>query len=195
MIGNRVRPDVFAGVLWNSSLLRLCEAWMEANHGNRKFDCARSWLRLIVDHNPFFLLSGLCMLFGCYLLNGGTTRAGDVGKLVILLLVINAYEAMIIPLGLTLIRRGEFFKRNGRMLLVLELLFLIDITFTNGVISTVDARWGWLIASTSCLSSRPSNWGSFSASYDCRTPSASARWRCCKSPCSCRCPRSINRSR
>ena len=107
----------------------------------------RSWLRLIVDHNLFFLLSGLCMLFGCYLLNGALyTRAGDVRKLVILLLVINAYEAMIIPLGLMLIRRGEFFKRDGRMLLVLELLFLIDITFTNGVISTVDARWGWLIA-------------------------------------------------
>lgn len=106
----------------------------------------RNWLRLILDHNPFYLLSGFCMLWGCYLLSGALyTKAGDLHKLLFLLGVINAYEALIIPLGLVLIRR-RMFKDDGRVLLALELLFLVDITFTNGVVSTINAAWGWMLA-------------------------------------------------
>lgn len=106
---------------------------------------SRNWLRFILDHNPFYLLSGASMLLGCYLLNSALyTKAGDVRKLLILLATTNVYEILLILLGLVLIRRRGF-ERDGRMLLALEALFLVDITFINGVISTIDAWWGTLI--------------------------------------------------
>jgi hypothetical protein len=99
----------------------------------------------IIDHNPCYLLSGACMLIGCRLLNSALhTPAGDVNKLLLLLGVINLYELLLIALGLVLIRRVAF-KRDGRILLFLEALFLIDITFTGGVISTIEFRSGLLI--------------------------------------------------
>jgi hypothetical protein len=102
-------------------------------------------LRFIVDHNPFYILSGLCMLLGCYLLSDALhTSAGDIPRLLVVLAVVNLYEAMIIPLGLVLIRRPGF-VRDGWMLLLLELLFLIDIVFTQGIIATVEARAGLLV--------------------------------------------------
>ena len=46
----------------------------------------RSPLRFIVDHNPFCLLSGLCMLVGCWLLSDALhTKAGDIPKLLVVL--------------------------------------------------------------------------------------------------------------
>jgi hypothetical protein len=102
----------------------------------------RRILRLIVDRNPFYLLSGGCMLAGCYLLSVALyTKAGNVGKLLVLLGTVNVYELLIVGLGLLLIRHPVF-RRDGRILLALEALFLADITFTAGVLATVDARWG-----------------------------------------------------
>src|SRR3954452_15191615 len=105
----------------------------------------KSWLNFIIDHNPCYLLSGLFMLSGCWLLNFALyTKAGDVRNLLLLLLMINLYEFLLIALGLTLIRRIAF-KRDGRILLALEAFFLIDITFTPGILSTIDQRIGLLV--------------------------------------------------
>jgi hypothetical protein len=105
----------------------------------------RSWLLLVMDHNPFYLLSGAFMLVGCYLLNIALyDKAGDTRKLLVLLGTINVYELLLVVLGLTLIRKRGF-VRDGRILLGLEALFLVDITFTTGVISTINARWGMLV--------------------------------------------------
>src|SRR5882672_1850824 len=105
----------------------------------------RNFLLFIIDHNPCYLLSGLFMLIGCWLLNFALyTKAGDIGKLLLLLLIINVYELLLITLGLTLIKRIAF-KDDGRILLALEALFLIDITFTAGVLSTIDLHIGLLI--------------------------------------------------
>lgn len=102
-------------------------------------------LAFIIDHNPCYLLSGILMLFGCWLLNSALhTKAGDIRKLLVLLLIINLYEALLILLGLTLIKRIAF-KRDGRILLGLQALFLVDVTFFTGVISTIDFAWGLLI--------------------------------------------------
>ena len=106
----------------------------------------RNWLRFVIDHNPFFLLSAISMLLGCRLLNEALhTSAGDVQKLLLLLGVVNVYEVLIILLGLALLRRPWPVRRDGITLLVLEALFLTDVTFTTTVISTVDVGWGTLI--------------------------------------------------
>lgn len=108
----------------------------------------RSWLHFIIDHNPCYLLSGLFMLAGCWLLNFALyTRAGDIRKLLLLLLIVNIYEFLLITLGLALVKRIAF-KRDGRILLALEALFLIDITFTSGILSTIDLSIGLLINAT-----------------------------------------------
>src|SRR6266568_3933528 len=49
----------------------------------------RNWLNFIIDHNPCYLLSGLFMLAGCWLLNFALyTKAGDIRKLLVLLLIV-----------------------------------------------------------------------------------------------------------
>ncbi len=106
----------------------------------------RTWLTWIIDHNPCFILSGLSMLFGCHLLNIALfTPAGDTHKLLGLLAVVNVYELLLVAIGLVLIRKPVF-VRDGRILLGLEAMFLCDITFTSGIIATVDPRWGFAIA-------------------------------------------------
>lgn len=111
----------------------------------------RSWLLLIIDHNPFYLLSGACMLVGCYLLNLSLyDKAGNVRNLILLLGMVNVYELLLVILGLVLIRRARFVN-DGRILLGLEALFLVDVTFTNGVISTVNANWGLLVGAAILL--------------------------------------------
>src|SRR4051812_32553066 len=103
-----------------------------------------NFLRFIIDHNPCYLLSGAFMLLGCWLLNFALyTKAGDLKNLILLLLIINIYEVCLIALGLVLIRK-DMFKRDGRILLALEALFLVDVTFINGIISTIDFRIGLL---------------------------------------------------
>ncbi|MFI5381088.1 MAG: hypothetical protein ACHRHE_17460 [Tepidisphaerales bacterium] len=106
----------------------------------------RTWLTWIIDHNPCFILSGLSMLFGCHLLNLALyTPAGDTHKLLGLLAVVNVYELLLVAIGLVLIRKPVF-VRDGRILLGLEAMFLCDVTFTSGIIATVDPRWGFGIA-------------------------------------------------
>jgi hypothetical protein len=94
---------------------------------------------LIMDHNPFLLLSTVCMLLGCYLVSAALHAKTDL-KLVGLLAAMNAYEACIIPLGLVLIRRTRGMARDGWWLLLFETLFLVNSTFVSP-----DFRHGWAI--------------------------------------------------
>lgn len=104
-----------------------------------------AWLRFIIDHNPCYLLSAACMLVGCYLLNAALyTPAGDVGKLLAVLVVVNLYEACVILLARVLIR-FPLVQRDAWIVLFVESLFLTDITFVSGVISTVDPASGLAI--------------------------------------------------
>ena len=105
------------------------------------------WLRFVIDHNPCYLLSAACMLLGCYLVNSALhTPAGDVRKLLAVLLVVNLYEACVILLARVLIR-FPLVQRDAWIVLFVESLFLTDITFVSGVISTVDPASGLLINS------------------------------------------------
>src|SRR5687768_18611181 len=85
------------------------------------------------------------MLLGCYLLNSALyTPAGDVRKLLVVLAVVNVYEACVILLACVLIR-FPLVQRDAWIVLFVESLFLTDIAFVSGVISTVDPASGLAI--------------------------------------------------
>jgi hypothetical protein len=104
------------------------------------------WGRAVARHNPFYLLSAFSMLLGCWILSRALAlEPGHAGKLVVLIGVLNLYEAMLIGLALFLIvRRG--LVRDGRMLLWVESVFLVDATFLGSELYASDLRLGGLLA-------------------------------------------------
>jgi hypothetical protein len=91
----------------------------------------RPWRQWVADHNPCLLLSTVCMLLGCFLVNSALRAESSNLKMLALLGVINVYEACIIPLGLVLIRRARGTARDGWWLILFEMLFLVNATFVN----------------------------------------------------------------
>ncbi len=88
-----------------------------------------TWRAWINDHNPFHLLSGLCMLAGCFLIAYATHQDREpLIKLTALLVVLNVYEALVITLGLYLWRKKGMMRDAG-YLLVLEVLLIVDLAF------------------------------------------------------------------
>jgi hypothetical protein len=106
--------------------------------------------RLFVKHNPLYLLSAGCMLAGCYALSAALApEPGRLGGLLALLGVLNAYEALLIALGLFLVTRRAL-PRDGRTLLLLETAFLFDATHLCSEAAS-DGRWGLLVACVALL--------------------------------------------
>ena len=102
-------------------------------------------ITFLVHHNPFYLLSALSMLAGCYALNAGLApRTAEIGKLLALIGVLSFYELILIALGLYLIR-GRGLIRDGRTLLLLEIPFLVDLAFINAEASSVSLDRGLLL--------------------------------------------------
>jgi hypothetical protein len=112
----------------------------------------RRWLfRLVLEHNPFYLLSALSMLVGCYTLADALAlRPGQTGKLLLLLATLNVYEFLLIVLALFLVRRLGL-MRDGLMLLLLGVPFLVDATFLNGEFFAADLRTGALVSAAALL--------------------------------------------
>ena len=68
----------------------------------------RSLLRFIVDRNPFFLISALCMFAGVRVILSALNAApGDLPPLLWSIVALNLYEALVIALGLYLIVRRK----------------------------------------------------------------------------------------
>ena len=105
-------------------------------------DPPRRPLDWILDHNPLYLLSAALMLLGCFLLSTALdVRAGDVTKLLLLLGTMNVYEFLLIGLGIFLWKHRGI-VRDGTILLLIEGLFLADLTFLNAEASAVDVTLG-----------------------------------------------------
>jgi hypothetical protein len=76
-----------------------------------------------------YLLSALFMMIGCYTVARSLElQAGEVGGLIVMLAVLNCYEALLIGLGLYLFLRGRR-AADGALLLILEGLFLVDAAY------------------------------------------------------------------
>src|SRR5690349_21490416 len=82
-------------------------------------DAARTPVRM-TDRNPFYLLSAMCMLFGCLALTNSTSWSPiKLQRILILTATLNFYELLLIGLALFLIvRRG--LRRDAMILLILE---------------------------------------------------------------------------
>ena len=79
-----------------------------------------SLIRFIADHNPFFLLSAVCMLGGCLALTNSLSWSPiRLQRLVALVITLNVYELILIGLALFLIVKRRL-ARDGTILLMLE---------------------------------------------------------------------------
>lgn len=102
-------------------------------------------VRLLTDHNPFYLLSAACMLASCLALTNSLSWTSiPRAKLLTLIATLNMYEFALLGIALFLItRRG--LQRDGRMLLLLQVFFVADFTFLNAEVVTADLRTGVLV--------------------------------------------------
>ncbi len=86
--------------------------------------------------NPAYVLSALCMIFGLFALNGSLDFSPlPAHNLLVLIGVLNAYEALTLFIAFALHRRG--IGIDARTLLVIESLFLFDGAFLTSELITV----------------------------------------------------------
>ncbi|MCK6471976.1 MAG: hypothetical protein L6R28_09540 [Planctomycetes bacterium] len=105
--------------------------------------------RAIRRLNVFYLLSALLMLLGCYLVCiPYLYKPRALGALLALLGTINLYEALVIATCVYLIRRAPF-RREVPLLLLIEVAFLFDGTFTVNACVTAHYLWGLVITAGS----------------------------------------------
>jgi hypothetical protein len=101
-------------------------------------------VRFLADHNPFYVLSACCMLFGVFAINGSLDWSPiPLRNLLMMILTLNSYEVLLILLAIILMRRGVL--RDGTMLLLIELFFLADVGFLDMEVFTISFRLGLLI--------------------------------------------------
>ncbi len=92
------------------------------------FAAPRALIHKIFDRNPFFLMSGVLMLAGCFMINSAAHGDPDrIWPIVGLVAVFNFYEALVIGLGLYLGRVSRLY-RDTAFLLLLEVLLLCDVS-------------------------------------------------------------------
>ena len=103
-------------------------------------------LKFFQLHNPFYLLSALCMLAGCYgFVDSLKITAGQSGALLLLMGILQLYEFLLVGIAWFLISHHRA-ERDGRILLLLELIFLVDATYLNAELVAVDPNNGALIS-------------------------------------------------
>ena len=105
----------------------------------------RKCLRLLVDHNPFYLLSAVCMLFGSYAIFSEIHGEPEFfGRLLFLIGVMEFYSLLVLVLGLYLWRKPGL-ERDAGYLLVLQILLLVDVTFLYNECLWVNLKLGvWI---------------------------------------------------
>jgi hypothetical protein len=102
-------------------------------------------MRMIIDRNPFYLISAACMLGGCLALTNSLSWLSlPLPRLLLLIGTINVYEAMLVGLAILLLGRGLL--RDGKILLILEAFFLVDVTFLAAEVATANLNVGMLIS-------------------------------------------------
>jgi hypothetical protein len=98
--------------------------------------------------NPFYATSASAMLLGCWLLSHALhLQAGQLQGLLLLMLVLQVYEALLVGLGAYLVRSKRA-PRDGLVVLVIESVFLMDATLLAAECVTTDLSVGRLVAAT-----------------------------------------------
>lgn len=112
---------------------------MSSSIGSRSLS---SW---IVQNNPVYLISAVCMLGSCVVLaNSSSHQNIPLSQLLLLSGTLLAYQVALFGMGAFLsLKRGVL--RDGKTLLLLDAIFLTDITFVNTELLTSDLSAGlWL---------------------------------------------------
>ncbi|MFA9480385.1 hypothetical protein ACERK3_19105 [Phycisphaerales bacterium AB-hyl4] len=116
---------------------------MESDVSLRDSGSSRSaMVQQLVASNPFYLLSGVCLFAGCFLVSTALREERDqLGPVLALFGVVTLYEWLVLGLGLLLVaRRG--LTRDGGYLLLLAVLLLADGTFVYNELATMRAGVG-----------------------------------------------------
>lgn len=88
-------------------------------------------VRSLHSRNPFYLLSAVCMLTGCYALSRAIgLQPGNWKPLVELIGVLQIYEFVLLGLAMFLSKQDRM-PGDARMAFLLGLLFIADATFLN----------------------------------------------------------------
>lgn len=96
--------------------------------------------------NPFYVLSASAMLLGCFTLSRALQlEAGMLRALMVLMLVLQVYELLLVGLGTFLVKSGRA-ARDGRVVLVLASVFLMNATGLSAELVAADLRLGGLVA-------------------------------------------------
>ena len=102
----------------------------------------------MTQSNPFYAASASAMLLGCWLLSEALhLQAGQLKGLLLLMLVLQVYEALLVGLGAYLVRSKRA-PRDGLVVLMIESVFLMDSTLLSAECVTTDLRAGTLAAIT-----------------------------------------------
>jgi hypothetical protein len=106
----------------------------------------RPWLfRVWSEHNPFYLLSALCMLASCLALTNSLSWIPIARtRLLTLIVTLNVYEAALLGIALFLVTRRRLVY-DGKVLLLLQAFFLADFTFLSSELATADLATGLLV--------------------------------------------------
>ena len=96
---------------------------------------------------PYFVLSGLMMAVGCYLLNVAAHRRQDeLGPVLLLAGVFALYQWCATGLGVWLVRLQGRGSREARTLFGIAVLFLADLTVVYQELATAAPRLGLVVA-------------------------------------------------
>ncbi len=103
---------------------------------------ARPWYHLIVEFNPFYLLSAVAMLFGVGTLsNQSTWNPVPLSQLMPLLGALQVYEIAMLAAGVWLYKRvGP--RRDALQIVGLVMLFAVDVSFLMSEIATSNLAVG-----------------------------------------------------
>lgn len=106
--------------------------------------------------NPCFLLSGLCMLVGCYLVNAAAhLRKDELLPVVGMVVTVMVYQALVAALAVWLVRRpdGNEHRRDAVMLSGLLLLLASDVTLLLQELVVASPWAGALLGTSACMAS------------------------------------------
>ena len=91
-----------------------------------------------VARNPIYILSAALMLTGCFLISRALDiETGESAPLLALIATLQAYEILLIAIAVFLIRTNRA-PADGRLLLLLELLFLFDPAHLNAELVAIN---------------------------------------------------------
>ncbi|MBI1373099.1 MAG: hypothetical protein GC159_10240 [Phycisphaera sp.] len=100
------------------------------------------------DHNVFYPASAVSMMAGCFLLSsamGMKMEPVSLWTVLAMLGVMQVYELLLVGLAIYLLRAKRLW-RDGRLLLIAEAIFVVDLAQLNAVIATMNPAIGSIVS-------------------------------------------------